>query len=119
MIFRVNDFILNGTITQREYVYTDFPEYDALEQQQKDLVDEFLESKARNNHSKNNFRHMLSSLFLCLQETGFCLDTSKIKSSSLDGYFGRKGKPVLNRFYLPQIMRFLYCELPKKIPLKP
>lgn len=110
MIFRVNDFILNGTITQREYIYSDFLEYDALKEPQKDLIDEFLAGKARNNHNKNNFKHILSSLFLYLQETGSCLDTSKIKSSSLDGYFSRKGKPVLNRFYLPQIMRFLYLK---------
>jgi len=110
MIFRVNDFILNGTITQREYIYSDFLEYDALKQPQKALIDEFLAGKARNNHNKNNFKHILSSLFLYLQETRFFLNKSKINSSSLDEYFSRKGKPVLNRFYLPQIMRFLYLK---------
>lgn len=110
MIFRVNDFILNGTITQREYIYSDFPEYDALEQSQKKLIDTFLESKERKNHSKNNFRHILLSLFLSLQESGFSLNENKITSSSLDEYFSRPGKPVLNRFFLPQIMRFLYLK---------
>jgi integrase len=110
MIFRVNDFILNGTITQREYLYTDFLEYDALNQPQKSLVDEFLAGKVRANHDKNNFKRILSSLFLYLQETGSCLDTSQIKSSFLDEYFGREGKPVMKRSYLPQIMRFLYLK---------
>jgi hypothetical protein len=59
MIFRVNDFILNGTITQREYLYTDFLEYDALNQPQKSLVDEFLAGKVRANHDKNNFKRIL------------------------------------------------------------
>ncbi|WP_298505484.1 tyrosine-type recombinase/integrase, partial [uncultured Sphaerochaeta sp.] len=110
MVFRVNDCILNGTITQREYIYSDFLEYEELDQPQKDLINEFLACKPRNNHTKNNFKHILSSLLLSLQETGFCLKENQVTSSLLDEYYSRPGNPVLNRFYLPQIMRFLYLK---------
>jgi site-specific recombinase XerD len=110
MVFRVNDCILNGTITQREYIYSDFLEYEELDQPQKDIVNEFLACKPRNNHTKNNLKHILSSLLLSLQETGFCLKDTQVTSSLLDEYYSRPGNPVLNRFYLPQIMRFLYLK---------
>lgn len=110
MVFRVNDFILNGTITRREYIYPDVFEYDALKPPYKELVDEYLAGKSNDNHKKNHFKHGLSSLLLSMQETGFCLEENQITSTSLDNYYDRPGKPVLKRFYLPQIMRFLYLK---------
>lgn len=110
IVFRVNDFILNGAITQREYIYSDFLEYDSLEQPHKELVDEYLAGKVYDNHNKNNFKHGLSSLLLSFQETGFCLKDSQVTSSLLDEYYHKSGKPLLKRFYLPQIMRFFYLK---------
>ena len=110
MVFRVNDFILNGKITRREYIYPDFLEYDALKPPHKELVDEYLADTTNDNHNKNNFKHGLSSLLLSFQETGYCLKDSQVTSSLLDEYYSRPGKPILKRFYLPQILRFLYLK---------
>lgn len=110
VIFRVNDFILNDTITQREYNYSVFVEYDALKPPHKELVDEYLADTTNDNHYKNNFKHGLSSLLLSFQETGFCLKDSQVTSSLLDEYYSRPGKPILKRLYLPKILRFLYLK---------